>query len=344
MFKQFCEICLPYIVSAGISLALFILAYILYHILIFSMKKMAKAPIGSHVVRGIRRPILALFMETAAFFSLYLFAFKDSFHHLFSLIILVLVVITAGWLLIRMTRLYFKYLIEGYKSDPQKKSSVIQIQFVYRLLVIAVAVLTIGGLLLLFPSAKNLGIGLLGSAGVVGIVIGMAARPIFLNLMAGLQIALTKTINLDDAVIIDGDFGRIESIHLTYVVVRTWDLKRNVIPISQFIDKPFQNLDLRSSEKLGSVFLYVDYRMSVDHLRKKFAEVVESCPQYNGTVYKLHVVDMTPSAMQIRLVMTAADATSTFELRCFVREKLIEFLQKEHSDFLPCVREIQKTV
>ena len=295
MLKQFYEILFPHLVSTAIALAFFVAAYVIYRILVYSIKKMAKKPAGKVVAKGCRRPILALFMETAAFFSLFTFSLSEKVHKLFSITILVLVVITTGWLLVRSTRLYFKYLISNYINDPKKKASVIQIQFVYRMIVMALIVLTIGALLLLFPSAKNLGVGVLGSAGVVGIVIGMAARPIFLNLMAGLQIAFTKTINLDDAVLVEGEVGRIESIHLTYVVVKTWDMKRIVVPISEFIDKPFQNMDLKSKEKLSTAFLYVDYRMPVDILRKKFNELLKSCPHFNGSTSALHVFDMTPN-------------------------------------------------
>ena len=342
MFEKAYCFCLPHLINIGIALAFFVASYIIYRILFTVLLRMAKTELFRIVIKGIKKPLFWFFMEEAAFATIYLFDFNDKITTFLISIVLVLLVVNVGWIAIRTIRLLFHHTIAAYKKDPNRKSSVIQLQFVYRMLVIIVAILTIGGILVLFPSAKHLGVGLLGSAGIVGLVIGMAARPIFLNLMAGLQIAITKTINLDDAVVIEGDFGRIESIHLTYVVVRTWDLKRNIIPISQFIDKSFQNMDMKSKEKLGSVFLYVDYQMSVDLLRAKFAELVESSPLYNGTVYKLHVVEMTEQTMQIRLIMTGDDAPSTFELRCFIREKLIEFLQKEHPAALPVVREVQK--
>jgi len=321
-------------------LLLFLISYILYRVFRFAMEKMAKTPLARRVVKNLHRPILALFMEATALIALYFFETNEKLTHFFHSFILVLIVLTVGLLVALITHNLFLHVIEIYKKDPKRRSSVVQIQFCYRLVLIAIGILTLGGLLLLFPTAKHLGVGLLGSAGVVGLVVGMAARPIFLNLMAGLQIAMNKTINLDDGLMINGEFCRVESIHLTYVVVVSWDLKRNVIPISDFIDKSFQNMDLFHKEKIGTVFLYVDYKTPVETLRKKFEEIVEGCPFYNGRLNKLQVYEMTEHTMQLRLLMSADDAPTTLELKCYVREKLIEFLQKEHPYALPMVREL----
>ncbi|MCH9610473.1 MAG: hypothetical protein S4CHLAM81_01170 [Chlamydiales bacterium] len=340
MIQNVYQFILPHLTRIAIAGALFLAAYILYHILFFTMKKVAKGT-ASKVVQGIRAPTLLLFFEAASFLSLFIFSLDAKPHKMIAMITLAFAVLTVGWLVIRTIRVYFKSIIELYKSDPKRKASVIQIQFIYRLLLIAISFITIGAILLLFPSAKQLGIGVLGSAGVVGLVIGMAARPIFLNLMAGFQIAITKTINLDDAIEIDGHPGRVESIHLTYVIVRTWDLKRHIIPISQFIDKAFQNLDLRNTEKLGAIFLYLDYRAPIKTIRTKFEELVQNAPQFNGSTLNLHVVDATANTIKLRLVMTGNDAASTFELTCHIREKLIEYIQKEHPESLPVVRELE---
>lgn len=332
----------PHLVTIGIIVGFFVAAYVVYLVLLFSFRRFAKGPLFRRVVERLRLPTFLILFEAALFFSVYSLGLEDELENLIYRIILILFVLSLGWFIIRTLRTIFKYTVDLFAKDPKKRSSVIQLLFVYRIVVITVATLTLGGILMMFPVVKNVGFGLLGSAGVVGLVIGMAARPVLLNLIAGFQIALTKTINLEDAVFVEGDMGRIESIHLTHVVVRTWDLRRYVIPISQFIDKPFQNADLVSKEKIGSIFLYCDYRIPVEKLRKHFAELVESSPLYNGNFYKLHVLEMTEHTMQIRMIVTADDLGAAFDLRCYIREKMIEYIQKEFSYALPLVREIQR--
>ncbi|MCP5469999.1 MAG: mechanosensitive ion channel family protein [Chlamydiales bacterium] len=341
MFQSALCFCLPYLINLAIIAALFIAAYAAYRIVLFGFRRLTKNGLFRAVIEKLRLPALILAFELALFFSIFLIGFTDKIENFAYRLTLVLFVITIGWFVMRAVRASFRHVIDIFSNDPHRKSSVIQLLFVYRMILLAVTVLTIAGVLLMFPTAKHVGVGLLGSAGVAGLVIGMAARPIFLNLMAGFQIAITKTINLNDGVIVEGDFGRVESIHLTYVVVRTWDMRRHVIPISQFIDKPFQNTDLVSTEKIGTVFLYCDYHVPVDALRQKFDELLKSTPLYNGNVSKFHVVEMTEQCMKIRLLATANDRPLSFELQCYIRENMVKFLREEYPNSLPRVREIQ---
>jgi small-conductance mechanosensitive channel len=192
--------------------------------------------------------------------------------------------------------------------------------------------------LLTFPGVRNIGAGLLASAGVIGLVAGIAARPIFGNLLAGLQIALSQPIRLDDVVIVEGEWGRIEEISRTYVVVAIWDQRRLVVPLQYFIEKPFQNWTLASSEILGTVFLWVDYGMPVEPLRAELRRICEGAPQWDGRVCGIVVTDATERAMQLRALVSAADSGRAWELRCLVRERLIDFVRREYPGYLPRLR------
>jgi small-conductance mechanosensitive channel len=192
--------------------------------------------------------------------------------------------------------------------------------------------------LLTFPGVRNIGAGLLASAGVIGLVAGIAAKPIFGNLLAGLQIALSQPIRLDDVVIVEGEFGRIEEIGRAYVVVAVWDQRRLVVPLQYFIEKPFQNWTLASSELLGTVFLWVDYGMPVEPLRIELQRLCEAAPQWDRRICLLQVTDASERSMQLRALVSSADAGSNWDLRCRVREGLIEFVRREYPDYLPRLR------
>ena len=168
--------------------------------------------------------------------------------------------------------------------------------------------------------------------------IGVAARPVLSNLLAGLQIALTQPIRLDDVVIVEGEWGRIEEITNTYVVVRIWDLRRLIVPLSQFIEKPFQNWTRQTADLLGTVFVNVDYSLPVDEVRAELHRILQSTQLWDGKVWVLQVVEATEHTVQLRALMSAPDAATAFDLRCYVRERLIAYIQKNHPESLPRAR------
>lgn len=204
----------------------------------------------------------------------------------------------------------------------------------------SVFVITIGAALVLmtFPRARELGASVLASAGLAGLVIGLAARPVFENLIAGIQIALTQPINLDDVVIVEGEWGWIEEISSTYVVVRIWDQRRLIVPLTYFIQHPFQNWTRRSADILGTVFLYADYSLPVQKVREKLEEIVAASELWDGRVCVLQVTDSRERTMELRALVSAADSPTAWDLRVQVREKLIEYLQKEFPEALPRTR------
>ena len=193
-------------------------------------------------------------------------------------------------------------------------------------------------MLMTFPGARQVGASLLASAGVVGIVAGIAARPVFSNMIAGLQIALAQPIRIDDVLIVEGEWGRVEEITSTYVVLRIWDERRLIIPLQWFIENPFQNWTRTSSEILGTVFLFADYRLPLDPLRAELQRVLETAPEWDRRVNVLQLTDVTERTIQIRVLVSARSSSLAFDLRCRVREALVTFIQREYPDCLPQVR------
>lgn len=190
-------------------------------------------------------------------------------------------------------------------------------------------------MLMTFPAVRQIGTSLLASAGVVGIVAGFAARPVLGNLIAGLQIGLSQPIRIDDVVIVENEWGVIEEITGTYVVVRIWDQRRLVVPLQYWIEKPFQNWTRNTSELIGTVFLWVDYRMPLAPLREALEQACENSPHWDRRFARLQVVEAGDKAMQLRCLVTAASASAAWDLRCHVREQLIDFIQREYPGYLP---------
>jgi len=192
--------------------------------------------------------------------------------------------------------------------------------------------------LMSFDEFRQLGTGILASAGLVGLVVGFAAQKTLGNLLAGIQLAITQPIRLDDVVIVEGEWGRIEEITLTYVVVRIWDLRRLVLPIGYFLERPFQNWTRVSADILGTVFLYVDYTVPVDAIRAELERIVQGSKDWDGEVCGVQVTDTSAQGIELRALVSAADASKAWDLRCAVREQLVAFLQREYPAALPRLR------
>jgi small-conductance mechanosensitive channel len=189
-----------------------------------------------------------------------------------------------------------------------------------------------------FDKVRQLGTTLLASAGIVGIIVGLAAQKSISTLFAGIQLAITQPIRIDDVVIVENEWGRIEEISLTYVVVRIWDLRRLIVPITYFLEKPFQNWTRISADLLGTVFLYVDYTVPVEAVRSELKSILENSKLWDGRVCVLQVTNASERTVELRALMSAADSSSAWELRCEVREKLIAFIRQNYPDALPKVR------
>ena len=262
--------------------------------------------------------------------------------HLLALILIAAV----AWLVIALLRVVEDLLAARYRIDVADNLSArrirTQVQVLRRIAVVVIGVVALSVMLMTFPTIWNVGAGLFASAGAAGLVVGMAARSTLSNLLAGIQIALSEPIRLDDVVIVEGEWGWIEEIGATYVVVRIWDLRRLVVPLSYFIEKPFQNWTRTSADILGTVFVYVDYSVPVEEVRRELHSILKSAPLWDGKVWNLQVTNASEHTMELRALMSASESGRAWDLRCIVREKLIAFLQERYPRSLPRVRaEIQ---
>ncbi|MDD4940223.1 MAG: mechanosensitive ion channel [Candidatus Omnitrophica bacterium] len=213
-----------------------------------------------------------------------------------------------------------------------------QIRLMANIVGVAVILLTSGIILMTFPGIKHIGVSILASAGIAGIVLGFAAQKTLGNFIAGIQLAIAQPIRLDDVVVIEGEWGWIEEITLTFVVVRIWDLRRLVLPISYFLEKPFQNWTRASADLLGTVFIYADYTVPVGQLRDELTRILRKSPRWDKRANVLQVTNMTEKTVELRALMSSADSPTLWDLRCEVREGMLKFLQESFPGSLPKTR------
>jgi small-conductance mechanosensitive channel len=260
---------------------------------------------------------------------------------LFHLLLLALVA-AGAWLAVQAVRVAEDALMRRYDVEApdnlRARRARTQIQVLGRVVQVAIVVLALAFMLLTFPQARTVGTSLLASAGIAGIIAGVAARSTIGNLIAGLQIAFAEPIRLDDAVVVEGEWGNIEEITLTYVVVRIWDRRRLVLPCSYFVERPIQNWTRYSADIVGTVLLHVDYTTPVQEVRAEFERVLAANKLWNGQTAVLQVVDTTERTMVLRALVSADSAPDAWDLRCEVREQLLAWLQRAYPDALPRVR------
>lgn len=261
---------------------------------------------------------------------------------IFSEFITILLTLSLTWLVMRIIAGAEEALVRLNPTDTSDNINARHLQTQARVLARTVMffVLLIGlaSALMVLPGMQQIGGSLLASAGVAGIAAGIAARPVLGNLIAGLQIALTQPIRLDDVVIMENEWGRIEEITATYVVVKIWDERRLIVPLQWIIEHPFENWTRSTSQLLGTVLLWFDYRLPLAPLREELLRVCKSAPEWDQRVSIIQVVDSNEHSMQIRVLISAGDASRRWDLCCRVREAMIDFVQREYPQYLPRVR------
>ncbi|GAB3309692.1 mechanosensitive ion channel family protein [Luteimonas notoginsengisoli] len=256
--------------------------------------------------------------------------------------IAVALLLCLAWLGVRAVRAIQLRVIRDHPVDVADNLAARRVQTQTRVIggVVQGAIVLVGVALALmtFPSIRQLGATLLASAGVLGLVAGIAAKPVFGNLIAGLQIALAQPIRLDDVVIVQGEWGRIEEITATYVVVRIWDERRMVVPLQWFIENPFENWTRTSAQLLGTTFLWLDYRTPLAQVREALQGICNTDERWDGRVCVAQVTDTSESTVQVRLLVSARNSGDLFDLRCAVRERMIDYLNRAHPESLPRMR------
>jgi small-conductance mechanosensitive channel len=244
-----------------------------------------------------------------------------------------------GWIALTVLHIAADLYLMRFRLDVADnllaRKHITQVRVLERVMDVVIVLVTVGFALMTFDAVRQYGVTLFASAGVAGIVAGLAARPVLTNFLAGVQLAVAQPIRIDDAVIVENESGNVEEITFSYVVVRLWDLRRMVVPLSYFIEKPFQNWTRTGGELIGSVFLYVDHTAPVEAVRKKLTEIASQSTLWNGKVVSLQVSDCRESTIELRALISANSAAAVWNLRCEVREKLIDFLQREHPSALP---------
>ena len=254
----------------------------------------------------------------------------------------ILLIALFGWVVVKIVYIVRDALLNRYDINTRDnvfaRSMHTQMRMIANIIGVVIVLLTVSFILMSFSQVRHIGVSILASAGVVGIVIGFAAQKTLGNLIAGIQIAIAQPIRLDDVVIIEDEWGWIEEITLTFVVVRIWDLRRLVVPISYFLEKPFQNWTRTSADLLGTVFIYTDYTVPVKEVRNELTRILENSPKWDKKVNVLQVTNATDKTVELRALMSAADSPTAWGLRCEVREKLLEFLQQRFPECLPRIR------
>lgn len=303
--------------------------------------------LGQRFVRRCRFPLALLLPALAGLSSLSTLPSLSSdlagaLQHAFE----VLLIAGCAWFLRGIVRVGGDTIIAQHPTDAldnyRARSLRTQITVIERIVTILILILGIASALMTFPQVRAIGASLLASAGLAGLVVGFAARPVLENLLAGLQIALSRPINLDDVVVIDGYWGRIEEITATYVVLAVWDERRLILPFSRIISSPVENWTRRHSELLGTVYFYTDYRVPIDELRAELERICHASKSWDGRVCSIVVTDANESALQLRALVSTADSGNGWNLRCEVREKLIEYLRVHHPESLPRTRFIRE--
>lgn len=254
----------------------------------------------------------------------------------------ILVTIGISWFLIVLIRTlkttYLKKFDISEEDNLASRKVYTQINLFEKILIFIIILFAIGIVLLSFDSIRKIGIGLFASAGLAGIIIGLSAQKVVGSLLAGIQIAITQPFRIDDAVLVENEWGWIEEINLTYVVVRIWDKRRLVLPSTYFLEKPFQNWTRTSAEIVGSVFIYADYTISFQAMRDELSRLLNESELWNKNVKVLQVTDSKESTVEIRILVSAKNSPTAWDLRVYIREKMIEFIQNNYPESLPRTR------
>jgi len=304
---------------------------------------------------GTRLPLLSVFIErtsgpaqlalclAAVALVLPLAPLDDTIRTPMMRLFVVAVIALIGWISIRIVDMSAARYLQNFRDVTENfvaRKHVTQVRVFKRVTDTIIVIITVSTALMTFDSVRQYGVSLFASAGAAGIIVGLAARPLLSNLIAGLQIAITQPIRIEDAVIIENEWGWVEDIASTYVVIRLWDWRRMVVPLSYFIEKPFQNWTRDTASLIGVIALHVDYRADVPRIRRWLEEAVKQSKLWDGAVVNLQVIDADSRTIELRALVSARNAPQSWDLRCEIREKLVAFIRDEMPEALPRDRAI----
>ena len=331
-----------YMGIVGGGLALVLLLHYCFFFIAEKISKRRESHIGAALLKHVKLPtrvmvILVVGMTIAAVAPMSPTGREILFHTAE-----LAAIAAAGWLFIAIAKFVSRFIEHRYAAGAEDSLLArrirTQTQVIQRIVNIGIVIVTIAVMLMTFPSVRQIGASMLASAGIAGLVAGIAARSTFASLIAGLQVALTQPIRLEDSVVVEGEWGWIEEIGTTYVVVRLWDLRRLIVPLTYFIEKPFQNWTRTTSDLLGTAMIYADYTVPVEEVRQELHRILEETPLWDRRSWALQVTDLTDSTVQLRALMSASSSSRAFDLRCLVRERLVHFLKEKYPQCLPTRR------
>jgi len=326
------------VVAAGVAM----LCHFLLVTILSRLAKRSSSGLDELVIKHFRRPVLWIMVVVAVRLTVDPVELPEGQESLAKTVSGMMLIVLVSWLIINATHVLSDAVALRFKVDVKDNLRArkihTQLRVLRRLIIIVVVIVAVASILMTFPKVKQLGTAILASAGIIGIVVGLAAQKTIGTFIAGLQIAFTQPIRLDDVVIVEGEWGRIEEITLTYVVVRIWDLRRLIIPITYFIETPFQNWTRVSADILGTVFIYVDHTVPIDAVRAELQRILEGSEWWDRKVCVLQVTNTSERTVELRALMSAEDASVAWTLRCHVREKLVEFVREKYPHALPRLR------
>ena len=284
-------------------------------------------------------PGIIILMHIGLFLSLQFIQIEPETKELVRKILNVTIVFTIAWFIMSIINIGKNLLLRQFdvSSEDNLEARKLHTRFgiLERILFVIITFIAIATALMNFDSIRQIGISLFASAGIAGIIIGFASQKLIGTFLAGVQLAITQPIRIDDVVIVEGEWGRIEEINLTYVVVRIWDKRRLIVPTTYFIEKPFQNWTRVSADILGTVLIYTDYSVPFNKIRAELERLVHESEYWDGQVVNLQITNAKESTVEMRALMSAKDSPSAWNLRVYVREKLIEYIKSNHPESLP---------
>jgi small-conductance mechanosensitive channel len=345
MSLEFLERTYPWLDDILILGAAALAGYVLHRAVAAVATRLAqrtKTLVDDAFVAALRRPAGLLLPTVAVLLALPFVTLPDAVYPAVRRALNILLIAATGWGVLGLLRAFGDVVIVRFRIDHDDNLAQRQVRtrvMVFNRIAAAIVIIITAALILMtFPNIRHLGVSLFASAGVAGIVIGLAARPTIANFLAGVQIALTQPIRVDDAVIVEGEWGWIEEITMTYVVIKIWDERRMVVPLSYFIEKPFQNWTRKTANIIGTVFVHTDYTVPVEAVRTELKRLAETNPKWDGRVCVLQVTEARERTLELRALVSARNSPTAWDLRCEVREGLIKYLQENYPQCLPRVR------
>lgn len=327
------------LIGLGILIVTFTIAF-------YILKRIGRDPrniLPVNFAHRIKIPLLiflaSLIAQIAVIGDVFIFkATKEIVNHLS----IIGIVLSVAWFLILSFKVFKTQMLKKYDVDSANNLKARKVYTQYTILeniiIFIIVILALGISLMSFDSIRSIGVSVLTSAGIAGIIIGLAAQKAIGTLLAGIQIAITQPIRLDDVVIVEGEWGWIEEINLTYVVVRIWDKRRLVVPTTYFIEKPFQNWTRTSADILGTVYIYADYGIPFDAIRKEQTRLLQETDLWDGNVDVMQVTNATEKTVELRVLVSAKNSPTAWDLRVYLREKLLVFIQENYPQYLPKAR------